>query len=69
MSVKDTISRCGQCNGVVLEDDTVVNCTGECGRDIATEDTYVPLNFHDDNVVRELQDFDDVVLEELDYED
>ena len=54
MNNNKKLTRCDICNSILFEDGTVEDCGGECGRTINVEQDYVPLNFDDKGVLREL---------------
>lgn len=62
-------TKCKTCNAIILEDGTAVGCAGECDREAATQDDYRPLNFNDDEVVRELPEMWPGMNGDDDYED
>ena len=49
-------TKCKFCNSIINEDGSAVSCLGECDREPAIEDDYRPLNFDNDEVVRDLPD-------------
>lgn len=57
MFEKNQETKCPICNSVITEDGFAVSCAGECDNPPLEADDYLPLNFNDDEVLRDLPDF------------
>ena len=65
-------TKCPICNSVITEDGFAVSCAGECDNPPLEAENYLPLNFNDDEVLRDLPDFVpdyDAFEQEYDFED
>lgn len=72
MSESNKITRCRDCNSIVYEDGTAANCAGECERELNLAEDYKPLNFDNDEVLRDLPSVEEIMWlnnNEVDYAD